>query len=128
MKMRELIAFKSHLNFWDSNIFFNVLKPNQVFTILLYPPCSKLLLEKDREPSPLRDPVISVPVLCLPSVVSGFAPEISALAVWRHTAERQQRLPAAELSSRGFLPSGQLGSLFHNERFPPELQLRFPIG
>lgn len=102
-KNGELSAFKPQLNFWD--IFFNVFMPNQVLTLLLYSPCSKLLLEKDREPSPLRDPVISVPVLCLPSVVSCFAPEISALAVWRHAAQQQQRFPA-ELSSNGFLPAG----------------------
>lgn len=122
----ELSAFKSQLNFWDLNIFFNVFMPKQILSSLreLYPPHSKLLLEKDREPSALRDPVTSIPVLCLPAVVSRFAPETSALT---GTAERQQRFPA-ELSSNGFLPSRQLGSLFHNGCFPPELRWRFPIG
>lgn len=55
--------------------------PNQILTIVLYSPHSKLLLQKDREPNPLRDPVTSVPVLCLPTVVSRFVPGISALAV-----------------------------------------------
>lgn len=42
----ELGAFKSQLNFWDSNIFFNALMPN-------HPALLSLQLEKDRELSPL---------------------------------------------------------------------------